>query len=60
MKNLWNDGIQGLVLMEVAEIDKCKLGALAQRLLMTNSNLSAIIKRMEEHGWIRQCQFTSG
>lgn len=47
-------GIQGLVLMEVANDEECKLGALAQRLLMTNSNLSAIIKRMEEHGWIHR------
>lgn len=52
-------GIQGLVLMEVANDEECKLGALAQRLLMTNSNLSAIIKRMEEHGWIRRA-VTSG
>ena len=49
-------GIQGLVLMEVANDEECKLGALAQRLLMTNSKLSAIIKRMEEHGWIRRCR----
>lgn len=43
-------GVQCLVLMEIAAHEhEVKVSELAKRLMMSNSNLSAIIKRMEAH-----------
>ncbi len=43
-------GVQCLVLMEVATSDEeLKISELARRLMMSNSNISAIVKRLEQH-----------
>ena len=43
-------GVQCLVLMEVAASEhEVKVSDLAKRLMMSNSNISAIVKRLEQH-----------
>ena len=48
-------GVQCLVLMEIAAGEQeVRVSDLAKRLMMSNSNLSAIIKRLEAHALVER------
>lgn len=48
--------VQFTILMELMVKDHQTISALAKKVHMSNSNLSAILKRMEKHAFLHRCR----